>query len=703
MEYELWLDESGDFIEEKAKKSNPFLCPSLVGGVLLKKEIAERINLGEIIDDRNHANELDSSEKVSYVLPILERMKNEYGAIEVFFENREYEEKDNRSLYLNIISEGILQLLQYLNSLDETVNLYVIIAQRQDVEYYEYERDKRRIKEKEYIAELKRLYNLKMKDRRVYFNEGCKLNIAIDVADRNRKLQIADFICNTRLIRFSNTFKEEKIQERLKHLYEDALEFSLYEKSSESIIHSALARGSLKDAAFELYSSIDDLDERSILEQMMERVDHMNYRLIKSQLKDIESDVISYVANTYDFEQGELFLKNLLNGFIKKVYKKTNAYPNLQCTVYLNLIDMYLREGAILEARDVFREAESVFEKVEQNFDNWLLFYQLKEKKALYYIDSFQYEQAVEEVKKANRFFETIFSVMRKENAKSEYYGDSLCMMIYAYMFIQRRRPELYDQLIRYSDIAMKQYPNYEGELERHRQYRSHIELEKGNYEKALWWLIKAKNYYIGKVDRETIDEFLKMINESEGVMSCQYYLMYYLLIMSEAARNKCELAQIMSKALNSNEELKLKTGLLTKGQRNIINDLKDDYEIKDEYHPMEVVYWKMASFLSLQKNKEDSAKYYFRKACELCFRRDNYLTMKITGLGIATEYLSNYDDKPIKGKMFRALDEITRLNLDTGTAKFVEEFIEVFKRIREKTDQQGKLALFDLSRRITY
>lgn len=702
MEYELWLDESGDFINEGEKKHNRNILPSLVGGILLKRSVVPSVNLNEIIDnDRRHANELEQTDKVTYILPILERMKEEYGAVQVFFENREYDDQNSRSLYLNIISEGILQLMQYLNSLDESVNLYVIIAQRQDVNHSE-TGNARRIAESEYINELKRIYEEKRKDRHIYLNDKNRLNFTIDIADRNKKLQIADFACNTRLTRRSATFNSSEIQDRIRKLYDDCLEFSLYERSSENYIRNALSRGSITDAVFELYSSIDNLNEKKILDQIMERIEHMNYRLIKSQLKELETDIISYVANIYDFEKGEAFLKKILKGFIKHIYTKTSAYPNLQCTVYMNLADMYLREGAILEARDILEEAELVFEKVEQNFDNWMLFYQLKEKKALYYIDSFQYEKAVEQMKEANRFFGAVFSVLRPENAKSEYYGDSLCMMIYALLFIQRDHPELYNEMLEYSDTAMKQYPNYEGELERHRQYRSHIELEHGDYENSLKWLIRAKLYDADKVDEESLNEFFVQIEKNEGIMSCQYYLMYYLLIMAEAERNGSGLAHTMNVVLNKNEAIKRKTGLAVSGQRNLINDLKKDYSDKIEYHPMEIVYWKLASYLSLQKNREESAKFYFKKACSICFEHDNYLTMKITGLGIAAEYLSVFEDEQIENMAVLTTEEIMKLNLDEGTEKFAEEFSDGFAEARENR-RERKHILFDLSRKITY
>lgn len=75
-------------------------------------------------------------------------MKSEYNAAQVFFENQEYhDEATSRQLYLSMMAEGILQLLQRLNARYESVGLRVTIAQRQDVTA---EAGNQRIRENEY-------------------------------------------------------------------------------------------------------------------------------------------------------------------------------------------------------------------------------------------------------------------------------------------------------------------------------------------------------------------------------------------------------------------------------------------------------------------------------------------------------------------------------------------------------------------------
>ena len=88
--YELWLDESGQFVNERELKSRN-QKPSLVGGFLVEKDVADEIPYDGLIDSqKNHAMHLTNEEKKEYVLPILEKMQTQYHARQVFFENSEY-------------------------------------------------------------------------------------------------------------------------------------------------------------------------------------------------------------------------------------------------------------------------------------------------------------------------------------------------------------------------------------------------------------------------------------------------------------------------------------------------------------------------------------------------------------------------------------------------------------------------------------
>ena len=61
--FELWLDESGDF-ENQHELEGTTRKPSLIGGFLVEEEVADKIDFGGLIDsNRNHAMELEEDDK----------------------------------------------------------------------------------------------------------------------------------------------------------------------------------------------------------------------------------------------------------------------------------------------------------------------------------------------------------------------------------------------------------------------------------------------------------------------------------------------------------------------------------------------------------------------------------------------------------------------------------------------------------------
>lgn len=215
--FELWLDESGDF-ENQHELEGTTRKPSLIGGFLVEEEVANKIDFEGLIDsNRNHAMELEEDDKKNYVLPVLQRMKSEYNAAQVFFENQEYhDEATSRQLYLSMMAEGILQLLQRLNARYESVGLRVTIAQRQDVTA---EAGNQRIRENEYKKALEYCIKRKQRERRAMLHPDCEVSFEICRASDSMRLQLADFACNTRLTRDSHAFKDvrSEVEDMLRH------------------------------------------------------------------------------------------------------------------------------------------------------------------------------------------------------------------------------------------------------------------------------------------------------------------------------------------------------------------------------------------------------------------------------------------------------------------------------------------------------
>lgn len=345
--FELWLDESGDF-ENQHELEGTTRKPSLIGGFLVEEEVADKIDFGGLIDsNRNHAMELEEDDKKNYVLPVLQKMKSEYNAAQVFFENQEYhDEATSRQLYLSMMAEGILQLLQRLNARYESVGLRVTIAQRQDVTA---EAGNQRIRENEYKKALEYCIKRKQRERRAMLHPDCEVSFEICRASDSMRLQLADFACNTRLTRDSHAFKD--VRSEVEALYSTAFLFTLTEMGSQNFIQQCLAQNNYSDAILELYTTKDNLEHGKILSLMAERMKNCSYRLIKSQMKNCVADLLVYALNEDDYEVGEALLKNLLDELIPFLKKNGMPQEHLHFSILLNLSDMYLREGDIYEAK----------------------------------------------------------------------------------------------------------------------------------------------------------------------------------------------------------------------------------------------------------------------------------------------------------------------------------------------------------------
>lgn len=696
--YELWLDESGDFIGEHQKRANG-KQPSLIGGILIRTKDIGEINFNLLLDpQRNHANQLTDSDKKDYVLPILEKLRDEYHATEVFFENTLYEDgTSNRDLYLKMMAEGLLQLMQRLNAIHEDVELHVLIARRQDIQASHGQNAV--IASSEYIVELQRCMGKKKRENRIFLSDGCKLSFDISIANQTQKLQLADFACNTRLTRNSAAF--DQVKNRVNALYENAHLISMYEISSENYIRQCLARTMISDALMELYTTYSRIDHNENLDLIFSKIKKCSYRIVKSQLKQFLTDMIAYISIEDDYELGESLLIKINNTLIPRLLDMGENFEEFCTMLLLYLSDMFLREGDILNARSYLKICEENSGKLRKSLENLLLFYQIQEKFALYAIDSFQYEKAQCIMEETVKAFEYIIRGIQTndylskiyKDCVSEYLGDALCMQIYAMMFIQRKNSELYDELCRLSDYAMKQYPTHEGELERHRQYRSHIELEKGDFHKAISYLMQAKQYVYKKPTLENIIAFLNEVTDTEVNISCQYYLMYYLLILERAEKGKAPIANVLYEALTKQRRLLIDVGV--ESTEIIATNSVNLTSIKEQtkgihYHPLEIVYWKYGAYLKdADSNNRKKAREYMRKASDMCFRFDNYITMNITGIGVDAELIEtlledNYirEANERKKKLAKRIENILATSIDSETKEFV-------KLLQEKLSQE--------------
>lgn len=671
-EYELWLDESGDFRDEQPRHQQK--NASLVGGILVEAEMAPRIPFDEMLDpDRVHASGMIDADKRGYVLPLLERLQEEYGAEEVFFENTRFSENiyyetplSNRQLYLRIIAEGLLQLMLSLNAVEEEVRLNVLIARRVDSDIPPDPADgaascqpgkpTRLIQDTEYIFELKKCMKRKKKAHRIMLHAESVLTFEIQDANREQKLQLADFACNTRLTRKSNAFSEKEIRNRVRKLHEDARIFSMSETGSENFIKICLIQSMISDALVELYTTRDKLNRQENLELVFEKMNKCGYPMAKSQIRQYAVEITNLIFQEDDYESGEKILNDIYTEFVPKLDENGYDSGEFRFAILMCLAHMYLSDGDLIHAHEILKECEEVQGAMGNRLENLPYYYRYQEKLALYEMAVFQYEKAqkrMEHVAECLRKMMDVAGTMMPEWDKagerpgmvSEYLGSAMRMQLYAMTYRQKESPDIYARMCDLAKQALGQYPAHEGERERLRQYQSLIEMEQGNLKAALMYLMQGKTHEKHEdPTEEAIRIFLDAVEETELAAGRRDYLMYYVLIMHAAGKRRERLAKTMHQALLSQKEL---YGMIEPAeseafQHEIDMEMIQEERTKIKYHPMEVIYWKYGSFLCLQEERKirNRGMQYLKNGVELCSKYADYLAMRITGLGIEAEWI---------------------------------------------------------------
>ena len=146
MNYELYIDESGDFSSDDLNRNR---IASFVGGVLCPSKAVSGQTIDRMIDGPIHAMESYDKE---WFFSIIESLLQKGCRIVLFENNDRIRVQDGDTTYLNIITEGLTKLLRDLHNEDPEalIDISILIATRQNSE----EREKGntiRIAESEYL------------------------------------------------------------------------------------------------------------------------------------------------------------------------------------------------------------------------------------------------------------------------------------------------------------------------------------------------------------------------------------------------------------------------------------------------------------------------------------------------------------------------------------------------------------------------
>ena len=525
------------------------------------------------------------------------------------------------------------------------------------------------------------------------------------------------------------------MKEALRSYFDADYIFSVHVRTPENYIFSQLATGDAASALMELYTGHDQERHAPLLEKVCDRLEDVSYRLVCLQVGQFVSQVSAYVRSENDFERSEAVLKKIASEFFPALVAHgiDAELDEPRFRILWLLEDMYLREGDIQHAQETLHDMAAVLHKMDNRAENLRFLYLYLDREALLHINRMEYDEAVETIGKSIACMESVRGVLEhdpiltdylggRSEMHSEWLGNAYCMKIYAEMFLQRRRPELYEAICQDTETAFRQYDDA-GALERNQQYRAHVEMEAGHYREALDWLLRTQQLDLADGIVENCVSYLDRALD-EDYISRIYYLMYYIEIMTEAQLHGEEaLAESLRQGLAYQKDMAKE--FLQKQRESIVSDTGRDHPVFEQflratlgfapglYHPLEIVDWKYGTFLAAQ-GKINAARACWKRAIAVCTSNPDYAVMKIVGLAIRAEalcWLLRASDASGSRKASDDVShEICKLERDPALSPDMLAWVAAcknawssWKQSGSRKDAEAIQALYDVTRQIAY
>jgi len=607
MQLELWLDESGDFTSDH----KPHLNPSLVGGVLIEKgQITENKARQITGKDYVHFNE----EKGMENLKLLEQLKQLQAELVIFQNKERLMIIDSDTTYLNVLAEGIIQLLLQLSANYGDFQLDITVATRKNtVQGYgiiSEEQYERRLRERIILGLARKA--LTRKNKWVY-------TIHFDDARTSKKLMLADGVCNTYLTRTSSKF-DVKQKARIEELYDDTYIFSFYENIIENDLKRWLAEGKLSDVIFECYieESLDNRD--TLLNIALKRLSDLDPYGQRLQLLDISSKVETFVKIDRSYHLIRPVLLKFQQELIPRLKELDVHVPEFNLDIILYLYTLYTHEGNIeAEQQDKLFLAELKY--VDDMMVKFDYFNKYKLRKTIHQKNMFNILGSIDDVSKVISVFEEMME-MHELLVEETGNDQDTTLMFDALGKAYGSRGQGYTMLIHkdqaYLELAIADFDralkhfSYDRDKERQYLYKCLAYCEGDQFDKAV-----ANLKIACQVETDGFEQLVRSLQEQELAKTIFKYHSYFKIMADAKEASADNLADDMYDAL-----LKENVNVQTLAAK-----------CKDA-HPIQFITWNMARYLRF-KGKHKQGMRYLDQAIEICDVELHQATIKVIQLGI--------------------------------------------------------------------
>ncbi len=702
--FELWLDESGDF--EDDRKLKKWQNPSLVGGVLVESGKIDAKKIIKLVTGKNsfHGTDDKTDADKANQISLLEKIKELEGKLIVYENKEKIVEENSTETYLEVLSQGIIQTIQKLTSVYEEFELKIIAATRVDTGNDTNKANYKKIPLKEYESKLKKKIDIGIAQRTIsnshFFNNERTWNYSIKINQANKQPQcaLADAVCNARLTR--NT-KLAYYKETLNKLYENEYIFSVEPNNNEVYINKLLGDGKVSDAIIEYYAK--DIGNSKIINNLINNIKRLNSKSFARQLENVKNVIVYLIDSIKDYNTAKQIIKKLKNEFCEHLDNENIAYDKNSFLLNLNLFlfTVYTHEGNLIDSELLIDECTTYLKGMTLSLNDLELLYIFKTRLAVHLTNCFDFEQSEKIMEELENFLMGIKEVLSfVDNTFNEMSNDDLSEIKFIPLakalgtkvnsLILNHKHKDYIQSVSTVEKATNEFIE-KGDKARQYLNRALLECKYNNIDSAIKYLLKTVD--LEYVQSEDLTKFMKKC--ANGKLQYELYKLYVLMTIVKCAI-KNDKKEIANGLFNSFLE-----------EKKLFDELLISEKVE---HPLQLVNWKVGFYYANDGKVKESNKHY-NKAIEICFRNEKNITMNAIGIGILAEHLSMIYAKNLTNIMNEKLNELEEKMQDffekplpENTRKYFDEWAGLLEKVKSTNDYKDKTNfLIEISSKITY
>lgn len=624
---ELWVDESGKFNDLK-NKYNSKKEGSLVGGILCVDCNEKTLKLETLIDKTIHANELDKKVRGEYVLPVLESARKRGANFVVFQNDKKALIVDSVSTYLNVFAEGVSRLAEDLIEKYGNIELDITYAQRKDTTKDEECRDiilykdyEKRIREKLEIQFVKDGVNRK----KIKYNlTRVKANKERE-DKKNLRVDLADLVCNTYLIRNSFTYNDEQ-KKKIEELYKNQYVYSVFQNSVEERVEKYFREKDYAEIIMEIANFPNVQYFLKYINKLTPKLNMMDDAFLKIQLSEVTTKLGFLIKYIRDNDLNRKTIENIKKYICVGLDDSKQAIGEFKLNLELLLLEVANHTGDNELEEQCIANLLNLMKRNRPNIENLGQYYRILIRKAVYENNIFDFQAAIKTISEIIDNLEDKISVILLDTlgdgikiAGSDVLGKAYGTRLQARIFLVRNQREQLEKAEKDFEKALNQFVN-ETDKSQQYQYRCDLYSEVGEYEKALTSLALS----LDLKDYNSSSDFSNIVQAIELKEKNIFEIEHLMRIVGLSSFDKIDFSNnLFSVIVNSN----------------IYEYVKLD-NVEYEYHPMQIILWNMGRYY-LNTNSNKAAIQYYDKAISICFKNKGCYTMRGIGLGILSEIIA--------------------------------------------------------------